>query len=252
MYHVNKIVGAMLNPLAMAMVAILAGSVLASINRKRTGIALVLLALVWLYAWSTPLASRMIGRPLEDAWPFVDAQDAPEADAIVVLGGGMSANTNTVPRVDMDAGADRVWHAARLWRAGKAPIVVPSGCGETDSTVPLLLDFGIPESAILVEGESRNTEENAKFTSSLLSEREPKISKILLVTSAWHMRRSVAMFAKYAPELEIVPAAADYEATVRAGDGFKFTDILPSADALAANSACFKELAGYWGYRLLR
>ena len=246
---------------------------------------------------------RWIGVALEREWTAVKAEDAPKADAIVLLGGGMGSNTNVYPNAEMYSemwsGADRVWHAARLWKAGRAPIVIPTGCGERESTVPLLRDFGVPESAIVVEDAARNTEENARFVERMLKmshaevqrrgegerdlfghkgqekqeigrgknnrvehvervERvegeEGKVRKqrVLLVTSAWHMRRSVLMYRKYAPSLEIIPAAADYEATVITGHPFAFKDIWPDANMLFANSYIFKEYLGYWGYRLLR
>ena len=230
---------------------------------------------------------RWIGVALEREWSAVKAEEAPTADAIVLLGGGMGANTNVYPNAEMYSemwnGADRVWHAARLWKAGKAPIVIPTGCGEKESSVPLLRDFGVPERAIVVEDEARNTEENAKFVERMLNrgdgvgknsrvERVDHVEgegkngrververgegegkkKILLVTSAWHMRRSVLMYRKYAPSLEIIPAAADYEAMVITGHPFAFKDIWPDAESLSRNSYIFKEYLGYWGYRLFR
>lgn len=204
---------------------------------------------------------RWIGGALENEWPIVRAEDAPTADAIVLLGGGMGSNTNVYPYAEMWNGADRVWHAARLYKAGKAPVIVPTGCGERESALPLLRDFGVPESAILVEDKARNTEENAKFVERILSLKHPNTQtpkhlpakrKVLLVTSAWHMRRSVLMYERYAPSLEIIPAAADYEATVIMGHPFCFKDIWPDANMLFANSYIFKEYLGYWGYRLVR
>ena len=164
----------------------------------------------------------------------------------------------------MWTGADRVWHAARLYKAGKAPRVIASGNGDRVSTLPLLLDFGVPESAVIVEDESRNTEENARFEERILTasdksgtqlptanDQQPT-KKILLVTSAYHMRRAMLMYRKYAPSLEIIPAATDYEVTVRTIHPFRFEDIWPDADIFAANSNLFKERIGYWGYRLFR
>jgi uncharacterized SAM-binding protein YcdF (DUF218 family) len=191
---------------------------------------------------------RWVGTGLENEWPVVLSEDAQEADAIVILGGGIGANTNVYPYAEMWGGADRVWHAARLWKDGKAPIVITSGTGDRESTVPLLKDLGVPESAIVVEDKARNTEENAKFVEKTVGEGK----KILVVTSAWHMRRSVLMFEKYAPNLEVIPAATDYEALVRTGDGFKFKDLTPSSDCLNSNAYCLKEYIGYWGYRLFR
>ena len=60
------------------------------------------------------------------------------------------------------------------------------------------------------------------------------------------------MYERYAPSLEIIPAAADYEATVIMGHPFCFSDLLPDVNKLASNSALFKEYLGYWGYRLFR
>ena len=242
---------------------------------------------------------RWIGVALEREWTAVKAEDAPKADAIVLLGGGMGSNTNVYPNAEMYSemwnGADRVWHAARLWKAGKAPIVIPTGCGEKECSVPLLRNLGVPDAAIRVEDKARNTEENARFVERMLKmshaeeqrrgegeekngrvERVDRVEgvgedkrqatnqlstanyqlptkpKILLVTSAWHMRRSVLMYRKYAPNLEIIPAAADYEATVITGHPFAFKDIWPDANMLFANSYIFKEYLGYWGYRLFR
>lgn len=318
MYILNKIVGGCLNPLVIGMGLVLLGGICVGLKRRRLGLGFWAGALVWLWLWSTPMMYRWIGGALENEWPVVKAEEAPKADAIVLLGGGMGSNTNVYPYAEMWGGADRVWHAARLYKAGKAPIVIPTGCGERESTVPLLRDLGVPESAILVEDAARNTEENARFVERMLKtshaeaqrrgegegdlfghkgqekqeigrgkngrvehvervegkgmdsrvaaaaeamaaeervegeEGNVRKQRVLLVTSAWHMRRSVLMYRKYAPSLEIIPAAADYEATVNMGHPFVFKDIWPDAELLFRNSYITKEYLGYWGYRLLR
>mgnify|MGYP002624449412 CR=1 FL=1 len=168
MYVVNKIVCACVNPFMIGLALATFGSICAYVNRRRLGFCLVALSVLWLWLWSTPVMYRWLGCALEDACPIVKAEDAPVADAIVVLGGGMGANTNVYPYAEMWGGADRVWHAARLYKAGKAPVVITSGTGERESTVPLLVDFGVPASAIFVEDKARNTEENAKFVEEVL------------------------------------------------------------------------------------
>ena len=265
MYVINKIVGGCLNPLVVGLALALMGAVCTWRGRRRIGGALVAGAVAWLWMWSTPVMYRVIGCSLENEWPLVKAEDAPKADAIVLLGGGMGSNTNVYPYAEMWNGADRVWHAARLYRAGKAPVVIPTGSYERESTVPLLLDLGVPANAIQVENEARNTEENAKFVEAMVMEMSKAETqrrggteidggrkRVLLVTSAWHMRRSVLMYRRYAPSLEIIPAAADYEATVLTAHPFCFKDIWPDANCLFCNSYIFKEHLGYWGYRLLR
>ena len=255
MYYLNKIVGVMLNPVAVALILMVVGMVFITKGRKHLAMGFVLGAAIWLWLWGTPLMYRFTGVGLESEWPVVLAEDMPKADAIVVLGGGMGANTNISQYAEMWGGADRVWHAARLWKAGKASIVIASGTVESETTVPLLRDLGIPESAIVVEDKARNTEENAKFVEDILNRLdrvEGRRHKILLVTSAWHMRRAVLMFKKYAPNLEIIPAATDYEASIRMYREFGLGELLPSAEYLSLNSGCIKEYTGYWGYRLLR
>ena len=264
MYLLNKIVGGCLNPLVIGLVLVIVGGLCLWRSWRKTGFGLLVGAVAWLWLWSTPIMYRWLGGSLESEWPVVKAEDAPTADAIVLLGGGMGSNTNVYPYAEMWNGADRVWHAARLYKAGKAPVVIPTGAGERESSVPLLRDLGVPESAIRVEPAARNTEENARFVEKLLTASDnPKpqlpttnyqlpTKKILLVTSAWHMRRSVLMYRKYAPSLEIIPAAADYEATVQTGHPFSLKDLWPDATMFYANSYILKEYIGYWGYRLLR
>ena len=254
MYIVNKIVGGCVNPLVIGMMLIAVGGVMLWRGWRKTGFGFLGVSFAWFWLWSTPMMYRWIGGSLEREWPVVMAEDAPKADAIVLLGGGMGVNKNAYPYSEMWNAADRVWHAARLYKAGKAPIVIPTGCGERESTLPLLLGFGVPESAIVIEDKARNTEENARFVEKILATKNTKGTKmkVLLVTSAWHMRRSVLMYRRYAPSLEIIPAAADYEATVITGRPFCFKDIWPDTNSLFANSYIFKEYIGYWGYRLLR
>ena len=254
MYLLNKIVGGCLNPLVIGLVLVIAGGLCLWRCWRKTGFGLLIGAVAWLWLWSTPMMYRWLGGSLESEWPVVKAEDAPTADAIVLLGGGMGSNTNVYPYAEMWNGADHVWHAARLYKAGKAPLVVPTGKGEQESTVPLLRDLGVPESAIVVENKARNTEENARFVEKILEPRNTQNTRkrVLLVTSAWHMRRSVLMYRRYAPSLEIIPAAADYEATVNTSHPFCFKDIWPDTNALFANSYIFKEYLGYWGYRLFR
>ena len=254
MYLLNKIVGGCLNPLVIGLVLVIVGGLCLWRNWRKTGFGLLIGAVAWLWLWSTPMTYRWLGGALESEWPVVKAEDAPKADAIVLLGGGMGSNTNVYPYAEMWNGADRVWHAARLYKAGKAPIVIPTGAGEKESSVPLLLDLGVPEGAIRVEPEARNTEENARFVEKILEPRNTQNTRkrVLLVTSAWHMRRSVLMYRKYAPSLESIPAAADYEATVQTGHPFSLKDLWPDATMFYANSYILKEYIGYWGYRLFR
>lgn len=264
MYYLNKIVGFFSSPLVLAIAVMVVGTFLVVRGRRKIGLWLVAGAITWLWVWSTGTMYRIVGIGLEGEWPVVLAEDSPTADAIVLLGGGIGSNTNVYPYAEMSGGSDRVWHAARLYKAGKAPLIIASGKEGRPAHVPLLVDLGVPESAIIIEDQSRNTEENAKFVMNIMCGEErselqtsdnsllPPKRKILLVTSVWHMRRAKFMFEKYAPELEVIPAPTDYEATVGTGHAFSLYELLPNADMLAANTRCLKECIGYWGYALFR
>ena len=227
----------------------------------------------------TPSMTWVVGVPLEHEFlvdgkvPTVDT--FPKADAIVLLGGSMGAETNLSSYAEMWSGADRVWQAARLYKAGKAPKVIATGNHAVDSTLGLLLDFGVAKDDINFM-DARNTEEEAKGIRKILvrEEREkgsggvrelgveasnshshpPKNSsaarqKVLLVTSAWHMKRARMMFEKYAPDIEVVCAPADFENTMTAKRGFS---IIPDFNVFSLNSVALHEWVGIIGYALFR
>lgn len=248
MYYINKIVGFVISPVGLAIVGGIVALLCAWRKRFRASKWWGWFTALWLWFWSCGLAGRITALPLEREWPVVAAEDQPMADAIVVLGGGISVQRDGFPMPDLKQGADRAWYAARLYKAGKAPIVIPSNLNAEKSDNILLMDLGVPATSIKLESAARNTEENAKFVGEMLG----KGKRILLVTSAWHMRRAVLMFKKYAPELEVIPAATDYEALSGFTPKLSWKDFLPDVGALVNNTAMVKEIVGYWGYRLLR
>lgn len=247
MYCLNKIVWFFLNPMVVPLVGAIVGAVLLAFGsvgsvRRKLGGGMLAVSLAALWFASTTACACLLGLPLER--PYLATQrveSLPSADAIVILGGGMGKH-GQMDYPDMYEGADRVWHGARLWKAGKAPKIVVSGSNELEATVPLLLDFGVPREAIVVDNLSRNTYENSRFTERLLKEAGVG-RRILLVTSAWHMPRACGNFAK--TSLEVVPAACDFSAH----DGYygvrhAWDWIAPSANSLTRTFYLSKEWLG--------
>lgn len=249
MYYINKIVGFLVSPIGGAIVGGLLAVVCARLGRKRLAKWTGGLTVVWLWLWMTPIMTWVVGVPLEREFlvdgrvPMVET--FPEADAIVLLGGSMGAETNLSSYAEMWSGADRVWQAARLYKAGKAQKVIATGNGARDSTLPLLKDFGVPSECVLFH-DARNTEDEAKNVNAMGYER------ILLVTSAWHMKRARLMFKKYAPEIEVACAPADFENSIVAARPFSFSDFLPDPGVFMGNSVALHEWVGIVGYRLFR
>lgn len=241
----------LLSPLGTALLCgLLAVLLLARSQRRalrRTALVLVASGLLWLYVWSTPVASHSIRAWLEHQPGHRLVEDVPRAPALVVLGGGV-AGASPPWRLypDMGASADRVWHGARLFHAGKAPLVVLSGGAvrtgvqtEAEAMQVLLLSLGVPASAIRQEDRSHNTETNALYTAGLLA--GMGIDSVILVTSALHMPRARQHFE--AAGLNVIAASTDAEVTARFTD---WQDLLPDTRALDGSARAFKELAGLW------
>lgn len=203
-----------------------------------------------LWLWMTPIMTRVVGVPLEREFlidgrvPFVET--FPKADAIVILGGSMGIETNLNPYAEMWTSADRIWQAARLWKAGKAPKVIVTSGRVEETTFPLLREFGLPDVALMKVDDARNTEEEAKSIGRI------GVKRILLVTSAWHMKRARLMFEKYAPGVEVVCASADFENSMVAARPFSFTYFLPDPGVFMGNSVALHEWVGIVGYKLFK
>ena len=269
MFYINKIVGFLVSPIGGAIAGGIIAVVCARLGRKRLAKWIGGLTVAWLWLWMTPIMTWVVGVPLEREF-LVDGkvpavESFPEADAIVLLGGSMGIDTNLSCYAEMWTSADRVWQAARLYKAGKAGKIIATGNYAINTTLPLLCDFGVDKADVSFL-DARNTEEEAKRIRELISRvdhvgrvdgsrKERKECKdmagvkILLVTSAWHMKRARLMFEKYAPNIDVVCAPADFENSMMATRGFS---VIPDFGAFAQNSVAFHEWFGYLGYKVLR
>jgi len=144
-------------------------------------------------------------------YPYQPAEQVTQADAIVVLGGHTAQNRSNwfLPQTAQKTSA-RVERAADLYKAGRAPYIVLSGAAldggisEAKVMANTLTNLDVPASATLMENESLTTQQNGAYTAQLLQEKQAK--KVLLVTSALHMPRAMAISAsKGSMSLRLVP-----------------------------------------------
>jgi uncharacterized SAM-binding protein YcdF (DUF218 family) len=217
--------------------------------------ALCFSALLLLLLFSSGGVSQLLLRSLEDRYPPPPIESIPHAEAIVVLGGGTS-NAPAAPGQAPELGdaSNRLLYAARLFRAGKAPLILFSGGAvpflltwrqgsEAEAAAQLLQEWAVPGQAILLEDKSRNTRENALLSRPILQSRG--VTRILLVTSAFHMPRASAVFRKLG--FQVIPAPADYRTPE---DESPLLLFLPSVDSLAGTDLALKEWLGMLVYRL--
>ena len=222
-------------------------------RRRRLAAWLLCLGVGSLYVFSTgALANELMGN-LEARYPPLAMDQVPSADAIVVLGGFLSPAGGSRNFPDLLDAVDRLWVAAKLLRAGKAPIILVSGgnspygakrVSEAASAKEVLKDWGVPAEAIVIEEGSRNTRENATMSKLVLDARGAK--RVLLVTSAFHMPRAAAIFRQAG--IQFTPVPTDFQTgRERVDPLFRF---LPEAQHLARSQMAVKEWMGLLIYRL--
>src|SRR5690554_70848 len=244
MFVVSKFAIALISPLGGSLFGGLLALLLALVGRKRHAFWFGILALLWLWFWSLPAASNWVRGYLEDQHPPMAVHEVLQAEAIVVLGGGVSPAGHGDLYPNLESGADRVWHAARLFHASKAPLVLLTGgsdpehsaTSEAEAMRRFMVDLGVPVQSILLEQQSRNTTQNAEHAAEILAEQS--VNRILLVTSAYHMPRAKALFEAHS--LKVIPVATDHEVLSRP----LWRNLLPETSALDGSSRAIKEIAG--------
>lgn len=244
----TKILSLLVYPLSQALLLGLCSLLAILWRRPRAAFWSLGLGLGWLYLCSTMFFADYLMATLEDSYPPKALSVTADAQAIVLLGGAIRGDTHMGTLGDMNQQADRLVHALALYKAGKAPLILvtggatPGARSEAEIMFDLLTLMGVPPRAILQEGNSRNTHQNAVNSAAMLQ--QLGIDKVLLVTSAFHMRRSEALFK--AQGLEVIPAPTDYQRLV---GPVTMPGWLPSVSDLWQSTYALHEIIGYWVYR---
>jgi uncharacterized SAM-binding protein YcdF (DUF218 family) len=263
-FLLSKLLPLFLYPLGLGL--LLQGAGLAAGARRasrRWGLALggSGLGLIWLFAM--PITSRELIWGLEEPAAALTPKPIPKADAVVVLGGGLRPALAPRQGVEVAEGGDRLLTGLRLLRQNKAPLLLTSGAqisftagdpapAEAVSARALAIELGVRPDQILINPNSRTTAEEARDIGELGRRRGWR--RVLLVTSAFHMPRSLATF-RQSSGLTVIPVACDYQLPTRAlfgrpTLGSVFLGLIPDAQALNLSSIALKEHLGLAIYRL--
>ena len=258
----SKFIPIFFYPLGFACLIIL--SVLLTKRWPRWQRTAVILTLAILMVSSNHWVANGLARSLE--WRYLPADEIPKADVIVVLGGGTHPREEPRQIVEINSAGDRVIYAGWLYHQGSAAKILVSGgripwltSVTSDVDTPahemafLLKLLGVPDEDIWLETESQNTYENALYSRQILQEKG--ISRIILVTSALHMPRSVRLFS--AQGFDVVPAPVDFRVTESdwgnlRGIGFSqhVLRLLPTVDNLSLTTNVMKEYLGIMFYNV--
>jgi uncharacterized SAM-binding protein YcdF (DUF218 family) len=196
---------------------------------------------------------RLLLLPLESAYPTVPALD--RVDGIVILGGGEDASaTARWNQVQLNDGGERLSAVLPLAaRFPEARILFSGGSGDWRDLAGVdtsgasvaerfFREQGIDAARLLLEGQSRNTAENARFSLVLA---DPKAGEVwVLVTSAFHMSRAVQSF-EAAGWPTVVPYPVDYMTT-----WFAYQIVWDLPGNLYYLNLAIKEYVGLLVYRL--
>lgn len=253
-YFLSKILPLALLPLGLSLILLVAGL----IGRWRWP---VIAALLLLWVFSMGLVSQSLWRWLEAPWQRRAVSVAQMADAIVVLSRGRHPAPGAA-RVSEWEDPDRFLAGLDLYRAGKAPRLLFTGGAspflpgqrpEGQRYLQEARQLGIPAAAMASTPPVVNTAEEAIAIRRLLALPSSPLSaaspRILLVTSAFHMRRAQRLFERQG--LQVLPFPVDFQARGRwAGPLWRDpTQWLPSARALDDSSRALRELIGRLVYR---
>jgi len=256
--YLSKLLPLFFYPLGMACIC----SVLALLllwKRPRVAASFIALVLFVLLISSNAWVSRFLMSSLE--WQNIPTGELPTAEAIVVLGGATRAAYEPRAAVDLGEAGDRVVHAVRLYRQQKAPLILVNGgridwsgggTPESEDIASLLRFMGVKSEDIIQESESLNTYQNAVFAKKILSKRG--INRILLVTSAMHMPRSLAIFKHQG--FDVTAAPTDFLVTkgeikaIGSTPKSAVLNLLPDSRNLEKFTLALKEYIGMIIYRL--
>jgi uncharacterized SAM-binding protein YcdF (DUF218 family) len=247
----EKIVLRLLFPVSLSL--ILGGIGLALRRRRRLSFCFLSAGLLWLLVMSFPLTGITLIRSLEaTAGPYADPGKLASRGVryVVLLSGGFREGDLT-PADRTGCSILRIHEAVRLWRGiSDAKIVftggVIPGLNESVSLARAMADvagpMGVPQSAMILETESWTTEDQARLVARIVG-KEP----FALVTSAYHMPRSLLLFRLQG--LDPLPAPADF--TVRAPI-IGYETLIPQASGLQMTQIAMKEYLFMWWFRIRR
>jgi uncharacterized SAM-binding protein YcdF (DUF218 family) len=240
-----------LQPGNLLMLCLLGGVLFFLVSRGRRGKVLVGISLLgFLVLAVAPIGPAMV-LALEERFPRPQLPE--RIDGILVLGGavdpalslsyGETVFGSAVARVLAGIALARRYPEAKLALIGGEGGFVPVGLPESRATSGFVLEQGIVPERVILEERSRSTHENAVDAKELI--RPAPGATWILITSAYHMPRSIASFD--AVGWPVIPYPVDYRIDPRTGLRANFNLL----DGLSAATLASKEWAGLLGYRLM-
>ena len=253
MFVVSKVFWNLVQPLSLAFLFGVFALLLIGLKHLRLAAAALSFALVVLFLTLYTTLGSFLLQTLEARFPR-PAGDPPELACMIVLGGAFETEVTTARGgMDLNQAGDRFVEALRLAiRYPEAKILVSGGDGslsgvyegDAAASIRFFEAFGISRDRLIAETTSRNTDENAQNSRELLASNG--LGQCLLITSAFHMPRSVGLFRKAG--VEVTPWPVDYRTAGNISFALDFTQ--PTLNSQQMSTAV-REWVGLLAYRLM-
>ena len=248
-FFISKILSFLITPILWIFTLLLFAFISKNPKRKKR---CLIGAVVLFYFFSNTFLLNEVSRLWEI--PATPYKELKTYDVGIVLS-GMLRYDIAMDRIQFESGADRLFQAVELYKTGVIKkILITGGSGNIESAYVkealfarrYLLTIGIPDKDIWIESDSRNTRENAVFTKQLIDKKEYMDGKFLLITSARHMRRSLACFKKVGINAEPYSVDRDTGPVRR----FSLYFLIPNAETLVKWESIFHEWIGLLVYKI--
>lgn len=230
-FVLKKIIGPLITPLPVCFAILIAGIVfLWGRKRQQLGKILVSISMAGLFVSSTPWVSTFMIRPLEHKYPaLTQFNGLPEIKWVVVLGGGMLDDENISANSQLyDSSVSRLAEGIRIHRRLPGTKLIVSGgpasgtISEAEAMAGTASLLGVDRQEIVLEKTSLDTEDQAILVKKIIGNDD-----LILVTSASHMPRSMALFKKQG--MRPIAAPTDYKTKPRGKVGLRLFSLCPGA-----------------------
>ena len=247
MIYLHKIIPLITSPLFFVLTLLVILIILRNSKLIKLKNSLLFLSFLTLFLFSNPLISNKLVKYIEAPYLPVKLSQVPESDYIVVLSGMVHFVKDNVYEW---SDPDRFFAGIKLLNANKGKKIIYTGGllpwdKKKDTEGELLkkksLEFGVDENDILITKKVQNTHEEANAISHLIDSK----SKIILVTSAFHMKRVEFLFKKYA--FIIFPFPVDFKFK---NNKITILDFIPSVGSLSRSSFVIREIIGRMYYHV--
>jgi uncharacterized SAM-binding protein YcdF (DUF218 family) len=234
MFFLKKLIAYFILPPGLLIIAF---AVLGLLTKRKLAKLIAFSFALFVYLLSIEPIKDVLYKPLEEAYTV---PSKPEGDAIVILGGG-AYNTGILK----EDSTKRLLTGFVLHKQTNLPIILSGGASigalpEAEVMKGLLLTLGVDKGKIYTEVNSKDTEENAQEVKKLCERLRCK--RIVLVSSAYHMRRAVLSFQKAG--VEVVPYPTDFKRDMR----YNLYSLLPKMSVFADSYKALREYLGLVWY----